>query len=81
MLAQTDKKAYDMDKSSYIPDFIMRDKKLRRMEKEAREKIREENENKLSKYRVVATEIDSDEELAEKITELLERHKYAGNNR
>ena len=44
-------------------------------------KQREENEKKLSKYRMVMTEIDSDEELTEKIVELLERHKYAGNNR
>lgn len=79
--SMTDEKSYDMDRSAYIPDFIMQDKKLRRMEQEARERIREENEKKLSKYRMVMTEIDSDEELTEKIVELLERHKYAGNNR
>lgn len=79
--SMTDVQAYDMERSAYIPDFIMQDKKLRRMEQESRERISEENEKKLSKYRIVMTEIDSDEELAEKITELLERHKYAGNNR
>ncbi len=79
--SMTDGKAYDMEKSAYVPDFIMQNKKLRQIEQEARSKIREENEKKLSKYRIVSTEIDSDEELAEKITELLERHKYAGNNR
>jgi len=79
--SMTDRKAYDMKKASYIPEYIMQDKKLRRMEQEARNIIREENEKKLSKYRIVSTEIDSNEELAEKITELLERHKYAGNNR
>jgi hypothetical protein len=79
--SMTDERPYDMERCAYIPDFIMQDKKLRRMEQETRERIREENERKLSKYRIVMTEIDSDEELSEKIAELLERHKYAGNNR
>ena len=79
--SMTDEKSYDMEKSAYIPDFIVRNKNLRRIEQETRERIREENEKKLSKYRIVMTEIDSDEDMAEKITELLERHKYAGNNR
>ena len=79
--SMTDERAYDMERSSYIPEFIVQDKKLRQMEKESRERIREENEKKLSKYRIAMTEIDSNEELAEKLTELLERHKYAGNNR
>ncbi len=75
----TSQKAYDMGRSSYIPDFIAQDKKLRQIEQETRERIHAENEKKLSKYRIVTTEIDSDEEMAEKITELLERHKYASN--
>ena len=75
----TSDKAYAMDKSSYIPEFISKDKKLRQIEQETRERIHKENEKKLSKYRIMSTEIDSDEQLSEKIAELLERHKYAGN--
>lgn len=75
----TDGKSYSIDKASYIPEFISGDKKLRKIEQETRARIRGENDSKLARYRIVSTEVDSDEDVADKITELLERHKYAGN--
>ncbi len=75
----TDGKAYDTESSSYIPDFIAGDRKLRKIEQETHNRILTENEKKLCKYRIVSAEIDSEEEMAEKMIDLLERHKYAGN--
>ncbi len=75
----TSGKAYDISRNSYVPEFIFANRKLKKIEQEQRKKVREENERKLLKYRIVSIEIDGEEEMAEKITELLERHKYAGN--
>lgn len=75
----TAERAYDMERSFYVPDFIVRDKKLQKIEQETRERILAENEKKLLKYRIVSTEVDSEEKMAERIIDLLERHKYAGN--
>ena len=75
----TAEKAYDTEKSAYIPAFISGNKKLQKIEQETRARILEENKKKLLKYRIVSTEIDSEEEMAEKMIDLLERHKYAGN--
>lgn len=75
----TSEKAYQMEKSAYVPEFISQDKRLRQIEQETCDRICTENEKKLLKYRIVSTQIDSEDEMAEKLTELLERHKYAGN--
>lgn len=75
----TAEKAYDMERFSYVPDFIAKDKKLQKIEQETHKRIFADNEKKLLKYRIVSMEIDSDEEMAERIIDLLERHKYAGN--
>lgn len=72
--------AYKIEKSLYLPDYISGNKKLQKAEREARERVLEENERKLAKYQIAVTEVDSDEELGDRITELLERHRYAGNS-
>ena len=72
-------KAYDIERTTYLPEFISGDKKLQKIEQETRERVLEENEKKLAKYQIVCTHVDSEDELGDKITELLERHRYAGN--
>lgn len=72
-------RSYNIHSDSYIPDFISKNKKLIKIEQEAKRKMYEENERKLLKYRVVTTEIDSEEEIVDKVIELLGRNKYAGN--
>lgn len=72
-------KAFDIDSSIYIPEFISGNKMLLKLEQETKAKIYEENEKKLLKYRIVSTQIDSEEEIVDKTIELLERHKYANN--
>ena len=73
----TDGKAFDVDKNSYIPDFISGNKKLLRVEQEMKQKLYEDNEKKLLQNKIISTSIDSEEEIVEKIIELLEGHKYA----
>ena len=73
----TDGNSYNIDRDKYIPDYIAGDKKLRKIELETKRRIYEENEKKLIKYRVVSTKIDSEEQIVEKVIELLGGHKYA----
>ncbi len=73
----TRQKAFDMEGGFYIPEFISENKQLLKLELEKKAALRAENEKKLLKYRVVSTRIDSEEEMVDKIIELLERHKYA----
>lgn len=75
----TSGKSYIVDKNMYVPDFISGNKKLRKLEQETKKKVYEENEKKLLKHRIVSTQIDSEEEIPDKVIELLERHKYANN--
>lgn len=73
----TEGKAFDVDRNSYIPEFISGNKKLLRMEQEIRQKLYADNEKKLLQNRIISTCIDKEEEIVDKIIELLEGHKYA----
>lgn len=70
---------FNMEKDTYIPEFIARNKKLIKLEQEARKKLDDANEDKLLQYRIISTEIDSEEEMVDRIVELLEGHRYANN--
>ena len=69
--------AYSVNTDSYLPEFITGDKKLRKLELSIRNKMKEENERKLPKYGVSSVELESDEDVVDKVIELLERHRYA----
>lgn len=75
----TDGTAYSLDKDFYIPEFITRNKKLIRIEQEAKQKLDKEIKDKLLQYRMVNTRIDSEEDMVDRIIELLEGHRYANN--
>ena len=75
----TDGKSFDVDKNSYIPDFISGNRELLRMEQELRGKLEADNGKKLLQNRIVSACIDSEEEIIDKIIELLGGHKYANN--
>ncbi|MBE5866215.1 MAG: DUF58 domain-containing protein [Lachnospiraceae bacterium] len=72
-------KSYDMNKNRYVTDYITHNKKLMKLEQEMKQQIADDNEKKLIRYRIVNTEIHNEEEIDDKIVELLERHKYANN--
>lgn len=76
----TGDKAYSVNQDSYLPDFITNNKKLRNIELKMKEEMREENEHKLIKFGISSVEMNSDEDIVEKIIELLERHRYANSH-
>ncbi len=73
----TDGKAFDVDKDMYIPDFISENKELINMEQSIKQNLDADNAKKLMQNRIVSTCIDRDEEVVDKIIELLGGHKYA----
>ncbi len=75
----TSGQAYNMDRDVYIPEFISNNKQLMKIEQETKKKILAENERKLIRHQIVSAHIDNEDEIVDKIIELLERHKYANN--
>lgn len=75
----TDGKSFDVDSDSYIPEFISGNKKLLQQEQDIKEKLDADNEKKLLQNRIATTSIDNEEEVVDKIIELLGGHKYANN--
>ena len=71
--------SYDLGNDKYVPEFISGNKNLLKMQQELKQKMDEENEKKLMKNRIVSTCVGSDEEIVEKIIELLGGHAYANN--
>lgn len=71
--------AYQIERETSIPDFILKDKSLGSMEaglKDFREKT---NEEKLHRHAIASVTIDNEDTLVERIVELLEKHKDANN--
>ncbi len=69
----TDGTAYSLDREAYIPEFITGNKKLIRMEQEMKQKLYEESTARLLKYRMKDTQIDSEEEMVDKLISLVRR--------
>lgn len=72
--------SYSVESDSYLPDFITSNKKLREIELKMKKEMRETNERKLVKFGISSVEMESDEDIVEKIIELLERHRYANSH-
>lgn len=73
----TGDRSFKVQQNRYMPRFITEDKKLIKMEKEAKEKIMMENEKKLLHHAIMSTEIGSKEDVTSGITNLLQRHRFA----
>lgn len=73
----TGDRSFKVQQNRYLPRFITEDKKLIKMEKEAKEKIMMENEKKLLHHAIMSTEIGSKEDVTSGITNLLQRHRFA----
>ena len=69
------KDVFDVDSYGFLPDFFTKDKKLLKREQKRKEKIEEESAEKLKKNGVVWAKLNNSEDIAIKITELLNRHK------
>ena len=73
----TGAKSFDLDAGKYIPSFISNNKTLMRKEREKREEVRAAVEKKFVRCGISEVEIDGKEEIVSKVTELLEKHRYA----
>lgn len=73
----TGDRSFKVQQNRYLPRFITEDKKLIKMEKEAKEKIMMDNEKKLLHHAIMSTEIGSKEDVTSGITNLLQRHRFA----
>lgn len=71
--------SYDLEKDKYIPEFISGNKKLLKMQQDMKRQLDEDNEKKLAQNRIVSTNIGREEEIVDKIIELLGGHAYANN--
>ena len=68
---------YDISEKNYIPKIFLQDKKLNELEKKVKKKLLDKNIQKFKKNGIVVKSISSKQEIAKKIIELLEEHKYA----
>lgn len=73
----TGARSFDLDADTYIPNFVTGNKKLIALEQAHKKKISEQNERKFLKFGISAVEVNGKEEIVTKVTELLEKHRYA----
>lgn len=73
----TGENAFDVDQDSYIPDYILKDEKMKEIELEIKTKIYEETKEKFKKYKIITTTINKQNEIVNDVIKLLERRKNA----
>ena len=71
--------SYDLEDDKYIPEFISKNKELLQMQQDMKRRLDDSNERKLMQNRIVSTCVSRDEEIVDKIIELLGGHAYANN--
>lgn len=68
---------FDIERNSYIPDYILKDNKLKAMELEIRKRLYADIQTRFKKYKIMTTTINNQKEIASEIFKLLERQKNA----
>lgn len=71
---------FDVETHGYIPNFFLRDDKLKRTEEKVKKELKLRNLRKLKKNNINMTSISSRFEINTQIIKLLEEYKYASNN-
>ena len=71
----TGESSFDVDIDKYIPNFILEDDKLKKLEIEIKTKMYEETKAKFRKYKIITTTINKQKDIAGDIFKLLERRK------
>ena len=66
-----------VDEDKPIPNFLLNDKEIIRLDKEIKDKVISDGLDKLKKYAIPIIDIDTLDDVTPKIIELLEKHKYA----
>ena len=70
---------FDIEQESYIPDYILKDERLKNIEIQMKKNMYESIEEKLKKYNIIVTTINSQKEIVKNVFKLLERRKNANN--
>lgn len=71
---------YDIENNQYLPNFLLKNIELNKIEKKLKQDILKETEKKLKQNKICSISISSQNQINNKIIELLEEHKYASNN-
>ena len=69
------KNVYGIEQSDYLPAYITRSKKLRKLQQEEKRRVLAECDNKLKRNGIAMTTIRSSSHVERGIIELLEKHK------
>ena len=67
---------YNQAAGHYVPDFFANNRKLRRIELQTKAALDRANSDKLLQFRIASTELDNEEELMDKILDVLAEHRY-----
>ena len=68
---------FDVDEDSYIPDYLLDDEELKKLELEVKNKLYEETKERLRKYRIMTTTINKQDDIVNDVFRLLERRNHA----
>ena len=71
--------AFDVDKDTYIPDYILEDEKLKDIELEIKNKVYNDVKSKFKKYNIVTTTFNKEKDIVNDVFKLLERRRNANN--
>ena len=71
--------AFDMDQNDYIPDYILEDEELKKIELAIKSKVYNETKEKFKKYKIMTTTINRQKDIVNDVFKLLERRKHANN--
>ena len=69
------KKVYGVNKENYLPAFITESKKLRKLQQQKKAQIIEECDNKLKRFGIAMTTVNTVNRIDSSLIELLEKHK------
>lgn len=69
------KQVFDVESGEYMPAYFTRDKKLAKLEAKRKKEIEDACNEKLKRYGVVYSTVDSVEDMDMKVVELLNKHK------
>lgn len=69
--------SYDVDINTYIPDYILHDEKLKKLEISLKEEQYNKTKEKFKKYKIVTTTVSNQKDIVNDIFKLLERRKNA----
>ncbi len=67
---------YNQEAGHYVPEFFANNRKLRRIELAAKATLDRANSDKLLQFQIASTELDNEEELMDKILDVLAEHRY-----